>query len=273
VALGAPPRSDIVVDIGAAEIEFFAANGDLAIERVTSNAEIDWLRGVYDTLMARPRTGLLDEFFDPTRPYGSLTPPRLAQLLAPERFVPEMRETAAWRNAQHIAARLLGAPLADVGFWGHLIFKAPCDGAETPWHQDEAYWDPGLDYHAIASWLPLQDVDVHNGCLWFLPGSHRAGIVDHRHCGGDAAVHLLETCAPLDTHRAVPVPLARGGMTFHHPRILHFAGGNRSSDYRCAWAHEFQTKPRRRATPAERPWVIEGERALAARLDAVRART
>lgn len=273
MSFGAAPACGVDVDIGRAELDFYAENGYLVVDGVATPAEIAWLGDVYDALLARPRSGFLDEVFDPTRPYGSLAPPALGQLLAPERFVPEIRLTSVWKNAQRVAARLLEAPIADVHHWGHLVFKSARVGAETPWHQDEAYWDPKLDYQAVAAWLPLQDVDVHNGCLWFLPGSHRRGVLDHRHCGGDPAVHLLETSVDVDRRGAVAVPMSSGAMSFHHPRILHFAGGNRSDVVRRAWANEFQTKPRRRERPAERPWVVEGEAALAERLARARAAT
>jgi ectoine hydroxylase-related dioxygenase (phytanoyl-CoA dioxygenase family) len=262
-----PPATDFEVGIGRAERDFYAEHGYLVVERVTTAAELDWLSRTYDALLARPRSGLPDGVFDVTRPYGSLAPPSVGQLLMPERFVAAVRSTALWRNARRIAVELLGVPAAEVQDWGHLVFKAAGTGGETPWHQDEAYWDVRRHYHAVAAWLPLQDVDVHNGCLWFLPGSHRGQVVRHRHLGDDPAVHLLEPATPIDTHRAVPVSLPAGGMSFHHPRVLHFAGANRSLVVRRAWATEFQTAPVARSVPADRPWVRDGEAALRRRLE------
>lgn len=257
-----PPATDFEVDIGPDELEFYRTNGYLACEQVTTPEELAWLSDVYDALINRPMSGALDTVFDVAAPYGSKAPPKLGQLLFPERHVPQIRETAMWRNARRIATRLLEVDASEVEHWGHILYKTARGGNETPWHQDEAYWDVDLHYHAIGAWMPLQDVDVDNGCLWFLPGSHRGSVLRHRHLGGDPSVHVLELSDPLDTSAAVPVPLPAGGMSFHHPRLLHYARENSSATIRRAWANEFQTAPIKRDKPADRPWVTEGREAL-----------
>lgn len=257
-----PPASDFQADITAEDIDFYTRNGYLAAGPMTTADELAWLSEVYDVLLALPRSGLLDGVFDVAAPYGSTRPPRLGQLLFPERHVPQIRTTAMWRNARRFATRLLDVADAEVEHWGHILYKEPNGGNETPWHQDEGYWDVDLHYHAVGAWMPLQDVDVDNGCLWFMPGSHHGEVLEHRHLGDDPTVHLLEVTEAFDPQAAVPVPLAAGEMTFHHPRLLHYARENASSRVRRAWANEFQTAPVKRSQPADRPWVVAGQRAL-----------
>jgi hypothetical protein len=263
---GSPPQTDFVVDICGDETAFFAKNGYLAIPRMTTDDELEWLRGVYDALIGQPRSGFPDKVFDVTRPYGYDDAPRLGQLLFPERFVPQIRQTSMWRNAKRIATRLLAVHEDAVESWGHLLFKVPGEANETPWHQDEAYWDVKLDYHAVGAWMPLDEAGIDNGCLWFLPGSHRRDVLPHRHLDDDPSVHVLELSGDVDVADPVAVPLAAGGMSFHHPRTLHYSRANAGTSIRRAWANEFQTAPVERDAPADRPWVIDGERALAQRL-------
>ena len=111
--------------------------------------------------------------------------------------------------------------------------------------------------------MALDDVSIDNGCLWFLPGSHRLDVVPHRHLGDDARVHVLELNVQADVSEAVAVPLSAGGMSFHHPRTLHHSRANITPSIRRAWANEYQTAPVKRDEPADRPWVTEGRRALA----------
>jgi Phytanoyl-CoA dioxygenase (PhyH) len=251
------------VKLTAAEIRSFRDNGFIAVERLTTDDEITRLGEVYDDLYAH-RTGMLDGVFDLTQPYGTTSEPRLGQLLFPELRFEQIRDTALWRNARAVAAQLLAVAEGDLESWGHLIAKPPHSPAVTPWHQDEAYWDPALHYEAVGVWAPMDDATVDNGCLWFIPGSHRRDVLDHRHLHDDPSIHVLEVAEPIDCTDAVAVPVRRGGATFHHPRLLHYSGPNTTDGRRRAWANEFQSAPERREPPAHRPWVTAGEKALAA---------
>jgi hypothetical protein len=255
------PRTEFVLDLSDEQVAFFRANGWLAVERITTDEEIAWLGTVYDGLFAA-KSGQ----FDVARPYGSRGEHRLSQLLFPEQQVPELRETVYFRNARRAIARLLGVGEAELGGWGHMLLKPPNGGHLTPWHQDESYWEPDFEYRAAGAWLPLEDVDMRNGCMCFLPGSHHGDVLPHHHYGGDPAVHLLEVDVAPDTSLAVPVPLKVGGATFHHPRTLHATAPNSTDRPRRAWANEFQLPPRRREVRAHRPWVDDGKRALAERV-------
>ncbi len=257
------PKSDFEADIGPGEIAFYRENGFLAVPRVTDDAELEWLRDTYDRLLQMKPTGLLDGIFDLANPYGTTDTPKLGQLLQPERFVPQIRETRAWKNAHRISSKLLAQPIDKVVSWGHLIFKGVSSPEVTPWHQDEAYWDKTKDYDALGTWLALDKVDTGNGCLWFVPGSQRDDVHPHKHKNDDPSIHVLQFSGEHDTSRGVPVPLEAGGMTFHHARTWHYAGPNRTDRIRRAWAHEFQTEPVERDVPAERPWTDAGRKALA----------
>jgi len=260
--IGAPPPTDFHVDITDEDIASFASNGHLTVDRITTDDELDWLRAAYDAFDSMPRSGFPDTVFDVARPYGSTGEPDLGQLLFPERHLPRLHDTAMWRNGKRIAARLLGVDPHSIESWGHLIFKPPGHGGETPWHQDEAYWETHLAYHAVGAWVPLDDTDEDNGCLWFVPGSHHGDVLPHRHLGDNPSVHILELVDPIDTTGAVPVPLPAGAVSFHHPRTLHYARPNTTDRRRRAWATEYQTAPVQLETPADRPWVPEGHQAL-----------
>jgi len=263
-----PPHDDQpTITLDAGQRARFDRDGYLAVDRVTSDSELEWFRTRYDELLAEgPSTGFLDGIYDVTRPYGASGPPELGQLLAPERFVRGLKKTLVFRNARRMAATLLDVAEDELEVWTHLIFKPPHSAAVTPWHQDEAYWDVHLSYRSVATWLPLDDVDEHNGCLWYVPGSHTGEVRRHRHQGGDPAVHILEVDEPLDTSTARPVPLPAGGLVLHHPRCLHGAGGNYSTLTRRAWGIVYQTPPVARRRPADHPWWHEGRAAHEASL-------
>ncbi|MET1003817.1 MAG: phytanoyl-CoA dioxygenase family protein [Acidimicrobiia bacterium] len=250
------------VDATDEQVAFFRENGFLAVDRITTDEELEWLRAQYDAFEAAPRSGFPDQLFDVARPYGSTEEPELGQLLFPERRMQGLEDTAMYRNARRISARLLDVDDADIESWGHIIFKPPRIGAATPWHQDEAYWAVDLSYHALGAWTALDETFVENGCLWFVPGSHKGEVLRHRHLGDDPAVHILEFAEEADLSSAVPVPLPAGGASFHHPRTIHGAHPNTTDQPRRAWANEFQLAPVKLDVPADRPWVQEGYDAM-----------
>jgi phytanoyl-CoA hydroxylase len=132
-----------------------------------------------------------------------------------------------WMRAY--ASQLMGG---EVEFWyDQFLAKPPREGATTYWHQDEGYWGRNLDDRGITCWMPLVDVDAHNGCMHFVDGGHRRGVLEHRqpeHIQSD-----LLCCEP-DVARAVACPIAAGSVTFHHGKTPHMTPANRSDAWRCA---------------------------------------
>jgi hypothetical protein len=242
----ASPRSpsvpdDLVVDADPEQVRRFREDGFVAFERITTDEEVAWLGERWDALFADRGA-----WFDVSQPWGRGPEDRLGQMIFPELRAPELRETCFFANARRIAARLLGLAPEALEAWGHMVLKPARNGHPTPWHQDESYWKPGFAYQALGCWLPLEDVNGENGCMCFLPGSHRGPLLPHRHLGGDPSVHLLELDVEVDVSGAVEVPLRIGGATFHHSRTLHSTAGNRTDRPRRAFANEFQTPPRPR---------------------------
>lgn len=212
------------VAIGDAEVAFFHENGFLAIDRPIADAEeLAWLRVVYDRLFDERAGREEGNQFDLAGADEEGREGALPQILDPARYAPELNQGRFLAAANAIVRRLLGEE-ASVGI-GHAIYKPAGSGAATPWHQDEAYWDPSRDYTSVSVWMPLQEATVDNGCLWFIPGSHRWDVQPHRSIGGDVRVHGLEMVSP-PTEGAVACPLPPGGVTIHLNRTAHYAGPN-----------------------------------------------
>lgn len=245
------------------QVRAFREQGFLSIPRITSEAELARLRILYDELFAGRVGEAEGEYFDLGGPRGHAGRDVLPQVLGPERRYPELRETLYFRNARRLAAQLLGVEEATVGGGGHMILKPARYGRETPWHQDEAYWNPEFEAHSLSVWLPLDPASVASGCMQFIPGSHRLAVLPHRHIDDDPTVHGLVT-EHVDPSRAVACPLEPGGATFHHCRTLHYAGPNTTDTPRRAYILVLGPPGRRRAVPEARPWQEEARVALEA---------
>ena len=224
-------ETSATVNLSPEQIAFFHENGFLALDPITDDAELAWMRDAYDRIFAARAGREEGNQFDLGGTDEEGAEARLPQILNPTKYAPELSSGLFRVNALAIARALLGPEVKPRG--DHAIFKPAGVGAPTPWHQDEAYWDPKLEYRSISLWMPLQEATVENGCLWFVPGSHRWDVLPHRSIGGDTRIHGLELVEG-DTSAAVACPLKPGGVTIHLNRTLHYAAANTSTTPRRA---------------------------------------
>lgn len=233
------------------QIAFYRDNGYLAIPSLMPLDEVERVRDIYDRLFEARVGREVGDQFDLAGADEEGVEATLPQILGPSRYAPELLEGQYRVNLEHVVKQLLG-PEGQVG-GDHMIFKPARIGPATPWHQDQAYWDPEYDYNSLSVWIPLQEATVENGCMWFVPGSHRLNILTHHSIGHDPRVHGLEA-EGADTSAAVACPLPPGGATFHHCRTLHYTGPNRSDTPRRAYIIGAGTPVTRREKPYDFYW-------------------
>ena len=113
--------------------------------------------------------------------------------------------------------------------WPDFLAKPPGKGAPTLWHQDEGYWGRNLDDGGITCWMPFHDVNEENGCMRFVDGGHRDGVLEHRQPENVQSDLLF--CSP-DESRAVSCPVRKGTVTFHHSKMPHMTTANRTDRWR-----------------------------------------
>ncbi|MGH9132447.1 MAG: phytanoyl-CoA dioxygenase family protein, partial [Ilumatobacteraceae bacterium] len=248
------PTTSFEVEPTSGDVDFYREHGFLAVERITTDEELEWLTDLYEHIFDPANASDRGAPIDRSTGIDDAGPPLVAQAFMPEFNYPELLQTTYNRNARRFAAALLDVDIDSIACWSHMIRKLP-GGRAAPWHQDEAYWEPELEYHALGCWLPLHDVSEEMGTMQFVPGSHRRGVLPHHAKDGDVQLHLLTVDVDVDTSSAVACPLTAGGCTFHHARTLHYTAPNATGRPRLAWPTEFEVMPRRRDTPAERPWV------------------
>lgn len=214
------------------QVAFYQEFGYLSIPNIMPLEEVEWMREIYDRLFAAQAGRDYGDQFDLAGTDEDDVEARLPQILGPAKYAPELMRSQLWINAEMCVMQLLG-PMSNFGD-GHMIYKPARIGAETPWHQDEAYWDPAKSYESVSIWVPLQEATEDNGCMWFVPGSHRLEVLPHQSIGGDTRIHALEALGAI-TQGAISCPLPAGGATFHTSRTLHYTGANTSDIDRRAY--------------------------------------
>jgi ectoine hydroxylase-related dioxygenase (phytanoyl-CoA dioxygenase family) len=128
-----------------------------------------------------------------------------------------------------VAARFIGPGIAL--FASHYIAKPPGDGQAVLWHQDAGYW-PLDPMDVVTLWLALDDSAPDNGCLRVVPGSHRGEVHGVRLRTDVDNVLRSEIEADVDEAAAVDVVVLAGGVSVHHPAIVHGSEPNRSNRWR-----------------------------------------
>jgi ectoine hydroxylase-related dioxygenase (phytanoyl-CoA dioxygenase family) len=237
--------------ISQADVDFYHREGYLILRGITTLEDIAVMRAAYDQIFAERAGREEGNQFDLAGADEEGVEPDLPQILSPSRYAPELADTLYLRNALIVARQLLGDEARHMG--EHAILKPAGHGAATPWHQDEAYWDPGLEYNALSVWLPLQEATVENGCMHFIPGSHKLDVQPHHSINNDPRVHGLEI-DEVDDSTAAACPLEPGDATFHHARTLHYAGPNHTHAPRRALILGFGTLPTKRETVRDFYW-------------------
>ena len=213
----------------------FETNGFATIDALTTASDIARVRSLLDPLFEK-FDSLGERAFDLAGPLVPGATPKSPEVNEAAVLEPRLRETLTYERCREVARHLLGVP---VGYqFDHAIYKAPNNRTPTAWHQDEAYNHEPIPLRSIHFWIPLQPVSEENGCMWFIPGSHRGGLLNHgvtsrRGAGGTLAVDSL------DASSAVACPLNVGGATIHHPLTLHYTGANQSREHRRAWILHF----------------------------------
>jgi hypothetical protein len=131
------------------------------------------------------------------------------------------------------ASQLLAGP---VRFWHDQLFCKPAHhGGVVAWHQDYSYWTRTEPMSHLTCWIALDDSDRDNGCLYYVPGSHRWKLLPVTGLAGNMD-EIMTVLSPeqKEAFRPVPIELKRGQCTFHHPLMVHGSFENRSQRPRRA---------------------------------------
>ncbi len=117
----------------------------------------------------------------------------------------------------------------DILCWGSSFFtKKARDPRFVSWHQDSTYY--GLSEPETATvWYAFTESAPRSGCMRFVPGSHRGGILDHEETrDADNLLMRGQTVRGVDEAAAVDVVLRPGEFSVHHESVVHGSRPNRS---------------------------------------------
>ena len=216
------------------QIDSFHENGYLADIKLLNETQIEALIIALDEVMdpSHPLHHLFHEFHsnesgDPNKV--------LFHSLGHWRLAPEFHD-AIWNPAFRMAASQLLGDRA-VRFWHDQLFCKPAHhGGNVAWHQDYSYWTRTVAMQHLTCWCGLDDATEENGCLQYVPGSHRWGLLDKPALAGEMdGLMAMMTEAQKANFKPVAIPLKAGHAAFHHPLLVHGSFANFSPRSRKAF--------------------------------------
>jgi hypothetical protein len=232
----APVTADILEQykLSKEQVNFFHENGYLSNIKLLEEWQVNMLNEELEQIMDPKHPGhhLFYEFHS-----NESTDPNavLFHALGAWRVTRGFHDVL-WNPAFLIAASQL---LNDkpVRFWHDQLFSKPArHGGVVAWHQDYSYWTRTIPMQHLTCWVGLDDVSTENGCLLYIPGSHKWGLLDKPVLAGD--MEELKTFLTEEQKlqfTPVAIEMKKGYGSFHHPLMVHGSYANKSTRPRRAF--------------------------------------
>ncbi|HKQ76106.1 MAG TPA: phytanoyl-CoA dioxygenase family protein [Blastocatellia bacterium] len=197
------------------QIASFNRDGFLKGIRLFDEDEIAAHRRYFDGLLERVIAAGGDSYSIST---AHLKYPEVYDLLSHPRIVAVVKD-------------LLGDNV--IGWGSHYFCKMPRDGKRVSWHQDASYW-PLTPSKTATVWLAIDDSDIENACMRFIPSSHLYGHLTWRLSEDDEDNVLNQSVTNVE-HFGAPVDdvLRSGEISIHSDLTLHGSEANDSDRRRC----------------------------------------
>ena len=229
------------------QLDFFRENGYVAGIQVLNDEQIEALRAELEDFFAPDHDG--HELWYEYHSNESGDPNNiLFHALGAWRIRPGFHD-ALWNPAFTVPASQLLAVVSEeasfpsaqdgrvpVRFWHDQLFCKPArHGGVVAWHQDYSYWTRTRPMAHLTCWTGLDRATRDNGCIHYIPGSHRWDLLPLTDLASDMeAIQEVLSDEQQAQFDPVAVELEAGEATFHHPMIVHGSYENRTDRPRRA---------------------------------------
>ena len=222
-----------MLNIDSKEIQHYKNQGYVVSNKYLSENLINSITSTYDEFIKNNSHLTLEEMASPHILGGV----RMTHKVNPE-LSNSFLEIGKNKEIISQVKKILGA---DIILWGmHVMHKSAKTGKKIPWHQDGTYW-PITPKATCSVWIAITDVDTSNGCMQFIPKSHKRGMLEHLQedkvqddgeLKGSLDLKIDEKS--FDENQSVNCIIKRGQVSFHDTYLLHSSNANFSEDPRKA---------------------------------------
>ena len=226
------------------QIQFYQNNGFIVIEDFLSPEELEhWRKAVTTAVEERAgikipgkdiKTGEADGINEDADYFAKV----FDQLLNLWQTNEQVKKLMLDQRIGKMAAQLAGVD--GIRIWhDQALIKRPWANP-TAWHLDTPFWSYS-DRNAISIWVALDNATLENGCLFFIPGSHKLTGFDKITIGKNMD-GIFEIYPGLINTKPVAAPMKAGSCSFHNGLTIHGANANMTNGFRramtCAYMPE-----------------------------------
>ena len=240
---------------------FYDDHGYLAVPDLLMRDEVAGLQAALAELLERARglTESNEQFFVAEGADGR---PGVTRVRNPIARHDAFRELISHPKLLDLVEALIGP---DIQFVHSKINLNPPrnEWAAYPWHQDWPF-NPHTNLDMLAVMIPLVDATEENGCLRVVPGSHKLGLVDHRH---GRLFGVIDRELVGDPARQLSLVAPAGAVTLHHCCLLHSSTANRGTASRNAILFDYRSADNTQLgvpVPAVASWCAARNRPVSA---------
>jgi len=218
------------------QIESYRSSGFLVIENFLSGDELEhWRKTVTTAVKERGgikipgkeiKVGEADGINEDADYFGKV----FDQLINLWQTDKDVKEIMLDERLGKMAAQLAGVD--GIRIWhDQALIKRPWANP-TAWHLDTPFWSFS-DRNAISIWVALDNATLENGCLFFIPGSHKQTNFDKITIGRNMD-GIFDVYPQLKNTMPIAAPMKAGSCSFHNGLTVHGANANMTSGFRRA---------------------------------------
>lgn len=226
-------------ELSAEQIQKYQQDGFLIIEDFLSADELNTWRTALDAALEKRKGNKLPDRVevygkgdDADKSYYNNVFDQLINLWQDNEL---MRQCILDERIGKMAVQLSGAD--GIRVWhDQALIKKPWANP-TSWHLDTPYWSFS-DRRALSIWVALDDATLENGCLFFIPGSHKKTTFENPGIGKNMGA-IFEYYPEFRSAKAVAATMKAGSCSFHNGLAIHGAHANMTPGYRRAMTCAF----------------------------------
>jgi phytanoyl-CoA hydroxylase len=230
------------------QIASFHANGFVNGGQVLGDDEVDILRSEIDRIIQNQHD-------------KNSVQPVLLRNLSGNDNAPVWQIVNIWEASKPFATLMARAFITEglaqltkattLRIWHDQIQYKPAQiGGVNMWHQDAPLWPILAPMTEVTAWVALDDVDVDNGCMSMVPGSHQWGnhidflnsFKSYEDMPSEYKGHQI---------KIVRCPVKKGEVHYHHALTWHGSHANTSGRPRRAIALHYMTQDTRYVASGE----------------------